>query len=171
MTLTRVTLLLLSLASLAQGGCCCCFGSDWAQYTPPVREDEGAVEEARRYFQEHADALVAQVSPDAGPGGSEGCVSGLGALAFDVAAAVITRGHAGGDSAAQVSIDPGACFRRVVILVVLTAGAWHAVSVVAEGLAGGSASIGTDPGYFLQETVSPPGESSYDSDWGSDELF
>ncbi len=171
MTLVRTAVLLaLVVASLAQAGCCCCFGSDWAQFTPPVREDDLAVEEARRYFQEQADALVAQLAHDAGPG-NEGCVSGLGALAFDVAAAVITRGHAGGDSAAQVSIDPVGCLSRIVVLVVLTGGAWRAVSIVADSLAGGTASIGADPGYLLQETVSPPGESSSDGNWGSDELF
>ena len=170
MTLVRTTVLLaLVVACLAQAGCCCCFGGDWAQFTPPVREDDLAVEEARRYFQEQADTLVAQLAHDAGPG-NEGCVSGLGALATEVAAAVISRGHAGGDSAAQVQIDPIGCLTRIVVLVVLTGGVWRAVSIVAESLAGASASVGADPGYLLQETVNP-GESSSDGNWGSDELF
>ena len=165
--MSRGLLVVMLLASTWLGGCCC-FG-DYRQFMPPERDDQGAVTEARRFFQEQADVLVRQATDgrDAGPWRGGECVSGLGALATDVAVAVITRGHAGGDSAAEVSIDLGQCFDRVVVLLVLTAGVWHAVRAVAYGEDGEVARLGSDPGYLQQESVGGGG----DIDFGSDELF
>jgi hypothetical protein len=154
--------------SLGVAGCCFCFGSDWEQFAPPTVDDAGAQAEARRYWQENADGVVGLLTEDTGPLGAEGCVSGLGALAATAVVAVVSRGHAGSDSAAQVSIEPGRCFSRIMVLVVLTAGVWHAVSLVADTLDGRTVSFGaTGTPFLLQETVGGSG----DSDWGSDELF
>lgn len=158
---------LVVVLSMWTAGCCCCFGGDWQQFAPPTVDDPGAETEARRYWGENADEVVSRLSDDAGPLGAEGCVSGLGALATTAVVAVVSRGHAGSDSAAEVSIDPGRCFSQIVVLVVLTAGVWHAVSLVADTLDGRTVSFGTETPYLLQETVGGSG----DSDWGSDELF
>lgn len=168
--LVRVAALgaLLFATAIGAAGCCCCFGGDWQQFAPPTVDDPGAEAEARRYWQENADEVVSRLTEDTGPLGEGGCVSGLGALATMAVVAVASRGHAGSDSAAEVSIDPGQCFSRIVVLVVLTAGVWRAVSLVADTFDGRSVSFGTVTPYLLQETV---GGGSSDSDWGSDELF
>lgn len=156
---------LVVLFAVVASGCCCCFGGDWAQFAPPTTDDAGAMDEARRHFVDQTDELLAQLAVDAGPSAG-GCTSGVADLAAGVAVAVISRGHAGADSAAQVQIDPLACFTRVVVLVVLTAGVWHAVSITADTLDGTSVSLGSDPGYLLQVDV-----AGGDSDFGSDEMF
>ncbi|MBN8610046.1 MAG: hypothetical protein J0L92_05660 [Deltaproteobacteria bacterium] len=145
-------------------GCCCCFGGDWSQFAPPTTDDAGAEAEARRHYVAQAQALLAQLAEDAG--GASGCTSGVADFAARVTVAVISRGHAGSDSAAQVQIDPAACFTRVVVLVVLTEGVWHAVSMVADAIDGRTVALGTDPGYLLQIDV-----GGGDSDFGSDEMF
>jgi hypothetical protein len=150
---------------------------------PPSVDDEGASAEARRYLDAHRSELrlpvddadldagtLVDVGVDAGadagaPSGD--CVSGLERLAADVAIAVISRGHAGGDSAAEVQINPGACFERVVVVVVLTAGAWHAVRAIAfDDESREVARIGDDVEYSVYTTV-----GSSDHDFGSDEFF
>jgi hypothetical protein len=154
-------LLAVIVLTLFQSACCGC-GSDWL---PPDRDDEGAKAEARKYVEAHRSQL--RTASDAGTSSSE-CVSGLGALAADVAVAVVSRGHAGGDSAAEVEINPGACFQKIVVLVVLTGGVWHGVRAVAYDATGREVtSVGDDKTYMLSETVSASG----DLDLGSDELF
>lgn len=165
MCLARMLAVALVVSACALGAGCCCFGGDWV---PPTVDDAGAEAEARRYWAQSADALAAQLEADAGPGSDGGCTSGLGALAMDVVVAVVSRGHAGGDSAAQVSIDPGACFSQVLVTVVLTAGVWHAIAVTAETADGRVARLGDDSSYLLYVYVS---HDESDSDWSSDELF
>ncbi len=144
---------------------CCCFGGDWAELTAPVGETDAVEAEARRYFAEHADALAASAAGDAGPSGSGGCAPGLGALAMDAFVVIASRGHAGGDLASEASLAPGRCFVRVVVLVVFTAGAWRAVSMIADTFDGRSVRFGDEVPYVADLP------SDVDSDWGSDELF
>ncbi len=154
---------LLALALGVSG--CCCFGGDWAQFAPPTTDDAGAQAEARRYYAEQVEPLLAQLTEDTGPG--SGCGgSMLRTLATQAVVTVITRGHSGADSGAQVSVDPGACFARLVVLVVLTAGVWHGVAIVADTLDGRHVSLGSDEGYLIQVDI-----ENGDSNSGSDEMF
>lgn len=136
----------------------CCFGN----LAPPSPEEPGPREAARAYW----DAHVAELAPpDAGAAG--GCLSGLGALATDVAIAVISRGHAGGDAAGEVRIDVGSCVGHAIVLVVLSAGVWRGVRLIAYDDFGGElARIGADPGYRMEYDF-----QRSDLDLGSDELF
>ena len=154
--------------SLGMAGCCC-FGGDWVAPPPTTAafDDRGAEAEARRYFAENADALVAQLTDDAGPDGAD-CVSGLGSLATTAVVVVASHGHAGGDPAAQVSISPGRCFVGVLVLVVLTGGAWHAVSIVGDTFDSRVTRLGVEPEYIEDGSY---GGGTGDSNWGSDELF
>ena len=167
--LLRVRLVSQSLATIVcayfLSACCCCSG-DWA---PPDRDDASATAAARAYLEENGASLrvPGDAGTDAGSSG-EGCVSGLGHLAVDLAIAVASRGHAGGNSAAEVSIDPGACFTKVVVIVVMTAGVWKGIRAVAyDDRDREVIRIGERTPYVVWETVAAPGEHDY----GSDELF
>jgi len=138
----------------------CCFGS----LAPPSPDEPGPREAARAYWDAHVRELA---PPDAGPTGS--CLSGLGALAADVAVAVISRGHAGGEMAGQVRIDVGACVDHAIVLVVLVGGAWRGEQLVAYDASGAElARIGSDGRYWMEYDFRSTGS---DVDFGSDELF
>lgn len=167
--LGAVRLVTQSLASIAcayfLSACCCCNG-DW---TPPDRDDASATAAARDYLDQNGSSLrVSSADAGARDGGASGDGCGLGHLAVDVAIAVASRGHAGGNSAAEVTINPGACFKKIVVLVVLTAGVWRGIRAVAyDDRDREVIRIGERTPYVVWETVAAPGEH----DFGSDELF
>lgn len=183
-----VAVLLASMLGAALPGCC--FFGPLAQLAPPTVDDPGASAEAERFVREQIEVLARQVSSvpedpevDAGPGAPGGCAS-LATLALQMTVIVLSRGHAGADSAAEVSVNPGACFWNVVVTVVLTGGVWRAVHARAETFDGQFAEVGTEPDYLFQEQVRPAllppasytgggggGGGSSDHDWGSDEMF
>lgn len=174
-----VALVFFASATLAESTCCCL---KWLPEVPEsaAETDEPAIERAARERAEsEGRALLASSEPgadagvddagadasveDAGPTRRSECVSGVGALAFDLGVAVITRGHAGGDPAAQVTFDPAACARRLVVYLVKRGAVFVVVAMVVHDRLTNEevARSGTPPEFTYVEDV----------DYGSDEIF
>ncbi len=159
---TRATALAGSWLLVIASSCCCC-GDCLPDY--PQTYDEPEIERvARDYAQANREALLSD--PDAAPGGSGECFSGGGSVAFDLGVAVLSRGHSGSGSTGQVTFDPVACARRIVVWVVLRGAAFVAIgAVVYDRVSGGELRrIGEIPSDY-DEWAGP------DSDHVSGELF
>ncbi len=124
-------LLALALSATLLGGCCFTLPEPPGMEPPPSYDDPGAQAEARRYFVENVDALIGNLTVDAGTGGGGGCSAGMGALALSMFVVVISRGHAGGELATETAATAPACFRQVTVIVALANGVWRGVGITA----------------------------------------
>jgi hypothetical protein len=175
-----------ALSATLVSGCCFLNLPEPPGYTaPPSYDDPGAETEARRYFLENVDALVADLTTDAGTGGSGGCSAGMGALALSMFVVVLSRGHAGADMATEAAATAPACFRSVTVIVALANGVWRGVGITATTMFEEVVTFGA-PGTYVADvtpralpSAHPPSRGtggsgssgSHDSDWGSDEWF
>jgi len=145
----RPALALAVLAIAAGVSGCCCFGD---LSTPPPRrrataaDDPAITSAARDYLEQHARELLEPVAvPPFPDGGISSCRAAIVAFAASVAVPVITRGHAGTETAAYAEYDIRECFAsiRISLQWVAATGAW--IVLGAETLAAGAivATVGT----------------------------
>lgn len=105
--------------------CACCMSGALAP--PPPVDDDALREFAHTYAAQHQPELLGGVCSGS---------SSAGALAEAVAIAIVTRGHAGFDTAADVRLSPATCAVIVVVLVVVVGGVWTAVGARTEDPSG-----------------------------------
>ena len=160
-------MLWLAVASGASG--CCCFG-DFSLPEPRHRateaDDPAITRAAREYLEQHAQELLepaaARQDPDGGRSGS--CRAAILAIGATVLVPVITRGHAGSETAAYAWFDVRECLARVRIVLqwVAATGLWIVI--------GADTLIGDDTVATLGTPVHVAPDFD-DYDLGSDEFF
>ena len=170
----RLVIFAVSSALVLAGSTCCCLGflTDLPAVPSTEAEDAEIERVARARAEQEGRTLLASESlldagvdaataADAGTRRS-GCVSGVGALALDLGLAVVSRGHAGGSPGAQVTFNPAACARRLVVHLVREAAGWTVVALVV---------IDATTEEVVAQSGTPFELVEPDVDYGSDEFF
>lgn len=160
----------LAALALFASGCCCCSGDFFALPDDPLPTDEPAIgAAAREYVRDQRAVLFA--SRSAGPGAGDCGSAAVAGLALDLGVAVITRGHAGRTGAGQVTFNPAACARRVVLSVLRQGAGWIVVGAIVYERASGAEllRVGSPLSNFVAVDSGGDGDDDHDEDVG--ELF